>query len=132
MAADRIHLAEPAPAHCSSCFGQYPARAHVDFDAAWDGPVIGEGVTMHVIDDLVICDECIKTAARLIGYGDVVAVEAELKHAEETADNYLEQIVEMRRYVARLEEARDGRPAFLDPDPPRKPRAKTKRERITA
>jgi hypothetical protein len=28
------------PTMCSACFGQYPDRNHVDFEAAWDGPVI--------------------------------------------------------------------------------------------
>jgi hypothetical protein len=34
--AAQIRLCSP-PAACSSCYGQYPQRRHVDFGASWDG-----------------------------------------------------------------------------------------------
>lgn len=131
MAADRIHLASPAPPHCSSCFGAYPSRPHVDFGATYDGPVLGEGVTMHVIDDLVICEDCLVTAGKLIGLGDVVAVTAEMHRLEHENDDRLQEIIELRNYVERLEAVRDGRPAMLAPTSPRKPsKAKLKADAV--
>jgi hypothetical protein len=61
MAADRIHLADPAPPHCSGCFQQKPQERHVDFGAAYDGPVVPAlegtvGVVGHVIEDLILCE----------------------------------------------------------------------------
>jgi hypothetical protein len=74
--AAKIHLAETPPVVCSSCFGQYTGRRHVDFGAAWDGPMVPPdqsvaGGTMVSVDDLVICEECLRFAATLIGLGDV-------------------------------------------------------------
>ncbi len=72
-------IAEISPTHCSSCFGQYVDRRHVDFEAAWDGPVIhdgvmtDEGVTNRIpvsIDELVICEECLTHGAKLLGLKD--------------------------------------------------------------
>ena len=59
----------PTPPYCSSCFSQKGQLVHVDFGAAWDGPVLDPGNGMkQAIDDLVICSDCIGEAARLIGY----------------------------------------------------------------
>lgn len=64
--------ARSAPKYCSACHGQYPERQHVDFEAYYDGPVISESVgdnTIKVaIDDLVLCENCLASAAKLIGY----------------------------------------------------------------
>lgn len=125
MAADRIKIAEPAPPHCSSCFGAKPTKPHVDFGASYDGPAIGEGVTMHVIDDLIICEECLVTAGKLINLGDVTAVVAELHRAEEENDKLMEQVASLRAHVRALEEVRNGRPNELL-DPPRKAKARAK------
>lgn len=78
--AAKIRLAESPPIACSSCGGQYTDRAHVDFGAGWDGPMVAPGDVaggkMIAVDDLVICDECLRYAAGLVGMGDT----AELEH----------------------------------------------------
>jgi hypothetical protein len=56
--------------------GQYTGRRHVDFGAAWDGPMVPPdqsvaGGKMVSVDDLVICEECLTFAAALVGLGDV-------------------------------------------------------------
>ena len=110
MAADRIKLAEPAPSHCSSCFSAKPKMRHVDFGAFYDGPVIGEGVVQHVIDDLIVCEQCLTIAARLLGLGDVGAVEAELHRAEEENDRLLAEKGQLREYSENLKAALLNRP----------------------
>jgi hypothetical protein len=129
VAADRIRIAEPSPAHCSSCFSAKPTQAHVDFGAAWDGPVIGEGVTMHVIDDLIICSDCLVRAGTLIGLGDVTAITAELRRAEEENDRLMESLAALRSHVQALEEVLNGRPNELL-DPPKKPAKKLSRQKV--
>lgn len=70
--AAKIRLTEIPPHACSSCFGQYTDRRHVDFNAFYDGPVMdaaenvagGKGVS---IDDLVLCEECVLAASKLLG-----------------------------------------------------------------
>lgn len=125
MAADRIHLVDIAPPHCSACFQAKPQSPHVDFGAAWDGPVIGEGVTQHVIDDLVICKTCLIDAGRQIGLGDVERVTEELRNAERENDGLMEQVRGLKAYIASLEEVRDNRPNELL-DPPKQTRKRTK------
>lgn len=63
-----MKIADTTPAYCSSCFGQYPEQVYVDFESAWDGPIIDEGNGMKIsIDDLVICESCLTAAANLNG-----------------------------------------------------------------
>lgn len=68
--------------YCSACFQQQPGVTHVDFDAAWDGPVLadatGEPIT-HTIDELAICENCMEAAAKLLGYAKSDAPEKILK-----------------------------------------------------
>lgn len=60
-----MKIADPNPSYCSSCFQQKPEMLHVDFDAAWDGPVI-DGSIKVAIDDLVICRACLMDAWALL------------------------------------------------------------------
>ena len=63
-----MRIADPNPAFCSSCFQQRFKMIHIDFQVAWDGPVINhEGLRMS-IDDLIICQECMLAAASLLGF----------------------------------------------------------------
>ena len=58
---------------CSSCFNQAPELRHVDFDAACDR---GYGKTESVqvaMDDLILCENCVKEGAELIGMTDDAA-----------------------------------------------------------
>jgi hypothetical protein len=75
QAATKIREAE-TPVGCASCGGQYPDRRHIDFSAAYDGAVLNQkevlesGVTPVQIDDLILCDECVRAAAALLGLVD--------------------------------------------------------------
>jgi hypothetical protein len=120
MAADRIRIADPPPAHCSSCFQARPTETHVDFGAFFDGPVIGEGVTRHVIDDLIICRTCLERAGVLVGLGNVVEVRDELQNAESENDRLMETVRGLKSYIAKLEAARDERPDELLDSPKRR------------
>lgn len=52
------------PAYCASCFGQ-PDGRYVDFEAAYDGPVI-PGSPNACVDDLIICERCLGEAFSLL------------------------------------------------------------------
>lgn len=61
-------MANPNPTYCSSCFAQQPTKKHVDFEVAWDGPVISHESGLRLqIDDLFICEDCLRSAAGLLG-----------------------------------------------------------------
>jgi hypothetical protein len=110
--AERIKIAEPNPSHCSSCFSQKPRMVHVDFGAYYDGPVIrdSEGVVQNVIDDLIICRDCLRRAGLLVGLGEVEKVEAELQNAVTENDDLMEQIRGLKAYISKFEEAMALRP----------------------
>lgn len=107
MAADRIHIAEPAPSHCSSCYQQKPRQPHVDFGASYDGPVVPAlqgtiGTVGHMIDELILCEDCIRSAAELLGWEDVTAVRAELEEARQVRDMMHHKIEALQAHNERL------------------------------
>jgi hypothetical protein len=54
-------LAERRPPFCACCF-QPPQGRSVDFEAAYDGPVIPGTPEPIPVDDLVICENCLQEA----------------------------------------------------------------------
>jgi hypothetical protein len=113
-------LTDVAPAYCSSCFGQKTELRHVDFDAAWDGPVIdpGNGIK-QVIDDLIICEHCLAEAASLLGYGQDELLRARVDRLEEDLVAARRQRAEAIKYSQQLEQTIALRPERM-PVPPRK------------
>ena len=110
MAADRIALAEPAPPHCSGCFQQKPQQRHVDFGAAYDGPTVpalegAVGVVGHNIEDLILCEDCLATAAALIGLADAGALIAERDQLEAANRELRAQKAGLEDYNAKLQDA---------------------------
>lgn len=61
-----MKLAHTVPVACACCYQQHIDRRHVDFEVFYDGPVM-PGTDPRPIDDLVICENCVTTAAKLIG-----------------------------------------------------------------
>lgn len=57
-----MKIADPNPVYCSCCFQQQPTKLHIDFEVAWDGPVINEDGLRVPIDDLYLCENCIESA----------------------------------------------------------------------
>jgi len=69
-------IAQTAPAYCASCYTVRPGEEYVDFEAAYNGPVlIGDqdhngNWPKQPIDDLVICKSCLREAATLLNLGE--------------------------------------------------------------
>lgn len=62
-----MRFADPRPPYCSCCFNQKNME-HIDFECYFDGPVIDQASGIkQMIDDLILCKECVETAARLLG-----------------------------------------------------------------
>ena len=62
----------PNPPFCAACYGQKPEMRHVDFEAAYDGPVVNpEDDIKMAVDDLILCEECLRSAAQRLGYGPI-------------------------------------------------------------
>jgi hypothetical protein len=43
---------------------------HIDFESYWDGPIIDGKDFKQPIDDLIICEDCLKVAAEVIGFSE--------------------------------------------------------------
>lgn len=111
----KIRLAPTPPSHCSSCFGAYPQRRHVDFGASFDGPVLpsgleASGVNGVSIDDLIVCEDCLATAAREIGFGDVAALTKQIEQQAAHAEELTERLAGAIAYYNKLETAIAAKP----------------------
>lgn len=107
----KFHLASPPPSHCSSCFGQYTERRHVDFSANYDGPVLQNvvGGVMTSIDELIICETCLTHAAKLIGLEPPGESQQELEQLRERLVEMSERHLGALAYIATLEKAQEQR-----------------------
>jgi hypothetical protein len=105
----RIHICEPPPSHCSSCFQPGdPEKRYVDFSAFFDGPVFSaptEGGIRPVIDDLILCQDCITSAAELCGLGDVEAEREQVQTLRYDLEATREQLRLALEASASLEQA---------------------------
>ncbi len=97
--------------YCASCFGAYPERRHVDFDAFYEGPVIDEDSGLRqTVDDLIICEECLRGAAKLLGF---THEQEGAKRIEELEAQAADDGVTLRTqadYISRLESTIQAKP----------------------
>ena len=63
-----MKIADRAPTYCAACHCQDAEKAHVDFEAYYDGPVVDGLTHKQPIDDLVLCEDCLGAGATLIGW----------------------------------------------------------------
>ena len=98
------------PTYCSGCFGQQTGLRHVDFDAASDrgyGDDASIGVSM---DDLILCENCVREGARLIGMMDVTEFQAEMDSLRRRWESEKNRADAAETYADKLELAIDARP----------------------
>lgn len=101
---------------CSACL-QSKTVPHVDFDAVFDGPVLDMGGNPVSVDDLVVCQDCVRDA--------VTALELSVNPVEFVTRQRDEAIREARAwkaYAEGLEEAQAERPEPIRRGPGRPPR----------
>lgn len=107
---------------CSACFNQDNKKRHVDFDAACDRGYGNDEVTKITMDELVLCEDCIRAGGELVGLviGDVLETEVEaLKRKLEDETKLRKQA---QNYADRLEDAFDSRSQPVKLDHRSKPR----------
>lgn len=61
-----MRLSDPQPAYCAGCFQAPQGKRCVDFEAAYDGPVIPGTPEPVPVDDLVLCEDCLGAAFGLL------------------------------------------------------------------
>lgn len=110
----RIRVADTPPTHCSSCFGQYPNLRHVDMGAAWDGPAFSPdgaevaGGTPVTIDELVLCENCVKDAAVQLELTDE-DTRRHVQEVEASNEELRERLLGATGYIRKLEDAVEAR-----------------------
>lgn len=57
-----MRLADPQPAYCAACYQAPQGKRCVDFEAAYDGPVVPGTPEPVPVDDLVLCEDCLGAA----------------------------------------------------------------------
>lgn len=79
-------IAGKTPPYCSSCFQQQFDKKHIDFSVAWDGGTLRDaGGTLITIDDLILCEDCVRLAANVLAHDPDAEMGKELKIAKERA-----------------------------------------------
>lgn len=73
-----MKIATRKPPACASCFQQLDGR-YVDFEAAYDGPVLPGAAGPLPVDDLIICERCLESAFSLIDPQGMKVTIAELE-----------------------------------------------------
>lgn len=109
-----------APSYCSSCFQQKPDTPHVDLDAAWEGPVLDVSGIKHTIDDLVLCENCIREAATYLP--EALDFRSQLDELQVKYERVVEYSHRLQAAVATLERAMSAQPEEVRAQP--KPRKK--------
>lgn len=108
-----IRIAGPNPGWCASCFNQQPEMRHIDFDSGIDRGTLTYGDGQQIaMDDLMICETCVKAGAAALGMVDgdeessLVSLRRELQQTRRERDAAL-------AYADGVEEAISHRPVPL-------------------
>lgn len=98
--AAQIRIAEVPPAMCSGCFNQQPDKIHIDFGASWDGPVL-QGAHPVSIDELILCERCVRIAAKLLHLTDSPPAQT-LSRYKKVIESHEQTIQRLGEYIQTL------------------------------
>ncbi len=97
------------PIHCSACFNAQDVR-HIDFDAACDRGYGNDETVQVNMDDLILCENCVKAGARLLGMTDDAELHAHCAELARRLDEKDKALRQAQRYAKTMEEALAVRP----------------------
>jgi hypothetical protein len=107
------------PTHCSGCFQQDSKLRYVDFDAACDrgyGDAHGVQIAM---EDLILCENCLRDGAKLVGMEDARVLGERLASVAARLDEETARCEQAANYANRMEEALAARPTPIKVSRPR-------------
>ncbi len=110
------------PIRCSACFNQQPNLRHVDMDSACDRGYGNQEAVEVVMDDLILCENCVTEAGLLIGMMDATALDEEVARLQKGLDLAEAEKKQAQRYADTLEDAISQRPEAIKIDHRKKPR----------
>jgi hypothetical protein len=109
------------PIYCSACFNSQDLR-HVDFDAACDRGYANDEAVQVTMDDLILCENCVREGARLLGMTDEQELHDKVEDLEAKLDATAKALRQARNYADTLEHAIGERPDPIKIDHRRRPR----------
>lgn len=107
---------------CSSCFNQQPELRHVDFKAACDRGYGNDEAIKIAMDDLILCENCVKEACMVLGIEDSHTLKAKVLNLQRRLDRTEKAQRQAQRYADTMEEALQHRPDGVHIDHRKKPR----------
>ncbi|HLY82954.1 MAG TPA: hypothetical protein VKQ71_08205 [Acidimicrobiales bacterium] len=113
MAVQLANLIRPThlPAYCSACYNQNPSKQHLDFDAAAERGFGDRDDGLKIsMDDLILCEDCVREAARLIGMRDAGELEHDLETLTRLHRQEKDRADGLERYLTNMEAAFSSRP----------------------
>lgn len=118
------------PIRCSACFNQDPKLRHIDMDAACDRGYGDEAAVKIAYDDLVLCENCVKEAAVLVGLEP--ADHRELAQARRELANERELRRRAERWAKTMQDAIANMPSPPEIDHRKRPRPLRTSEEVVA
>lgn len=108
------------PMYCAACFNQQPQLQHIDFDASIDRGYGNDEATRVAMDDLILCENCVREGARLLDMTErddqtIASLERKLDIAEKAKR-------QAQNYASTMEDALSKRPEKVRIDHRKKPR----------
>ena len=102
---------------CSACYMYRQGDEYIDFETTWEGPMVVEefhGVEIPApepghLDDLILCESCLRLAGRMIGMGDVQETQVELEQLRTEVLELRKSRIDAERRLEGIESALDGR-----------------------
>ncbi len=101
------------PIYCSACFNSQPIR-HVDFDAACDRGYANEEAVKINMDDLILCENCVKEGLKVLGIEDSAELKAENEDLRRKLETKEKLHTQQQRYIDTLEDVVSQRGAKID------------------
>lgn len=112
-----VSIAPTPPAVCAGCFNSKNGKRFVDLGAAYDGPTFVDAAGgRQSVDDNIVCEDCIREAARALDLAEHPVRETELR-----AERAERDVADWRRYAEGLEQLLAHRPEPKKRPPGRPP-----------
>lgn len=100
-----MRIALVPPVQCSVCFQQNPQNEHVDMESSYDGPILDVSGARLSIDNIVVCEVCIRAAARLLPENR--ALDERVLLLENELRNTLDYVAKVQTGMSHLQDALD-------------------------
>ncbi len=111
-------IRECQPERCSSCYGQYPDRRHVDFGADWEGPAfkddsVAGGLWQHA-DNLILCEDCLERGIDALGFQLDKRAGEQAKLLEAENQNLRDRLAAAMTYIDQAEQEQRARASLVE------------------